>query len=109
MSLKAIIYNGHDNTFTVEFQDNGVAVDLSGMTKAQINVAGKSFNSIDTAALFDLTDVASGLITFKLAAQGISEAEYNATIILFDAINTNGIVWIHEDDVEPLVLQFISD
>jgi len=109
MSLKAIIYNGRDNTFIVEFQDNGLVVDLSGMSKAQINVASNSYNSVDNAALFDITDKANGRITFILGDQGIVEGEYNATIVLFDAVNTNGIVWMHEDDDEPLILEFISD
>jgi len=109
MSLKATIYTGRNNTFTVEFQDDGAVVNLAAMTKVQVNVAGESYNSVDHAGLFDVSDVANGRITFDLGGQNIVEAEYNASIILFDGVNTNGIVWVHEDDDVPLVLEFISD
>ena len=70
-------YTQNDNNISVQLLINSIAEDISGASKVSIEFFTKEsdrvrgvapveeFNSIDNAALFDITDLANGNITFK--------------------------------------------
>lgn len=104
-----VIYLGRDNTLTLQLTDGGVAQDLSAATKVEVTINGLSVNSVVTPAAFDLSDAVNGNITLKFGDQAITEGTYPIRVVVFDAVNTDGIVWVHEDDPTTLELQVVSD
>lgn len=104
-----VIYIGRDNTVTLQLTDDGVAQDLSSATKFEVTINGVSVNSVDTPAAFDLSDAVNGNITLAFGGQALTEGTYNIRVVVFDATNTDGIVWVHEDDPTTLSLKVIED
>lgn len=103
------IYIGHDNALTLTFTDNNVAEDFSAATKFEVVLGSVSINSVDTPTAFDLTDKASGSIDLLFGAQAIDAGEYAARVVVYDAVNDDGIVWAHEDDEDPLMITVVED
>lgn len=104
-----VIYIGRDNTLTLNLTDDNVAADLSAATKVQVTINGVTVDSAATAAAFDLSDLVNGNITLKFGDQAIPEGTYSIRVVVFDAVNTDGIVWVHEDDLTTVDLQVVED
>jgi len=95
-SIKELIFDGNDNSITVEYTLAGF--DFSQTTKVQFELGGKTFNSTDSAAFFDIATgpltVGSGTFVFKMGAAGFVRSDSgNATITLFDPSTPNGLIF----------------
>lgn len=91
--MSEIIYIGHDNTIDMELREDGVAVDLSSVTRMTLDFGGG--NIIDSATspfAFNWSSVA-GKVVFKLGNQIISLGRHNVRLTVYDPANINGIVW----------------
>jgi hypothetical protein len=89
----AHIYRGYDNVLEFYITEDGVTLDdLSAVTKIQLDWKSESINSVDDAELFDI-DTDTGLITVLLGdALWPVGIEY-ATVIVFDGLNTDGVIF----------------
>jgi hypothetical protein len=90
------VYKGHDNVFTILFEENDVAQDLSAVNKVELLYKGTTYDSDTDPNSFDYsTDGADGKIHFKLGIiSGITVGkDSRSEIILYDPSNTNGIFW----------------
>jgi hypothetical protein len=89
------IYINRDNKFSLTFKADDSAVDLSNSTKYEVLFLGNYYNSENFPNAFDLSDEATGTITFDLASIDSLEAGHdsNCEIIIYDDTNPEGIVW----------------
>ena len=90
------VYKGHDNVFTILFEEDDVAQDLSAVTKVELLYKGVTYDSDTDPNSFDFTtDGSDGKVHFKLGI--ISDIETGtdsrSELVLYDPSNTNGIYW----------------
>ena len=91
-----IVFKGHDNTLDLCLKADGVAQDLSAATKITVTLEDVLITSTDKAAgliTWDQDGYDTGEIRLHLGAQSITEGRYRAVITVYDAENTNGVVW----------------
>ena len=101
-------YTSNDNEIIVQFQTNDLASDISAATKVQLEFfSGEDdrtigtapvaiFNSIADPPLFDITDLASGNVTFKPGPAGLDPLtadEYFTRWVIFSPNFPNGLIW----------------
>ena len=101
-------YLQNDNDIIIQFQKNNVAEDISAATKIAIEfftgendrtlgaAPAETFDTVADPTLFDVTDLSNGNVTFKPGPSGLdplTAATYFTRWIVFDANNTDGIIW----------------
>jgi len=113
-------YTQNDNEIKVQFQEDNVAKDLTGATKIAVEFFATTqdpinrvapaitLDSVADAALFDLTDIVNGNLTFKpdtAALTPLTAAKYYGRFVIFSATYPGGIVWgkTHKDLFEFIV------
>lgn len=90
------VYVGRDNVVELQLLESGAPVsDHTVITRMVLEFQGSSPQAdIDSAVnpeFFDFT--ATDRITLTLGAAGIPAGSYWVTLIVYDAVNTNGIHW----------------
>ena len=91
-----IVYLGHDNTIDLILKSDGTAEDLSGVTKITATFGDTLITSEDAAEgaiTWDQDGYETGEIRMALGDQDIDEGSYDVIIVIYDAVNINGIVW----------------
>ncbi len=93
--MSEYVHKGNDNTNDFILKADGASVDLSGVSKMVLDFGGGiSVNSDDDSVVFDWSGGFGGLV---LAMGGISELvagkQYQPSLTVFDALNTNGVNW----------------
>jgi len=94
---REIVYLGNDNTVRRQILEQGIVPvsDPVTITKVVIVlVKGSdrySLNSTDNPVQVKLPDV-DWIVELALGDQSIVEGDYSATLVLFDAINDDGII-----------------
>lgn len=100
-------YTQNNNDISVQLLTNSVAADLSGASKVSIefftkendringDAPVKEFNSIDNTALFDVTDLLNGNITFKPGPGDLAlDADsYYTRWLIYSTNFPDGFVW----------------
>ena len=91
------VYNGRDNVIDLLLKMDGIAQDLSSITKIVLRVGNvatiENENADDWPIKWSGLGV-TGKIQMKLGAQGIPAGNtYSARLITYDPVNTNGIAW----------------
>ena len=94
--INELIFIYNDNSFNVEY--TLAAFDFSQTTKVEFELGGKSVNSTDDPAFFDIVTgpltVGTGQFVFKMGAAGFASYHSgDATITLFDPSTPNGLVF----------------
>ena len=102
-----IVFKTHDNTVTLTFTDDGAAVDLSSNTKIEVIINGTTIDSVATPTAFDQTNAATGVILLDFGSQSITVGSYAIRVIIYDATNTNGVVWAHENASSALTVKVV--
>jgi len=92
--IKEIVYIGRDNSIDLQLISDGVAVDLAGVTKMHLKAADGAFlvDSAVTPQCFDWT-AGDGTVIISLGDQDIPPLSYTCYLIVFDVVNTDGVVW----------------
>lgn len=93
------IYIGRNNSIELILKANNTAQSLSSVTHMEFVISGTTYSSV-TAGYFDWQDrgTSSGSTTGWVSltfgnAPGITPGTYTAELIVYDAGNTNGILW----------------
>lgn len=94
-SVTETVYLGRDNTIDLLLKADGVITDLTPITKVDIVDIGCSWsiNSDDSTDAFDWSSGADGVLRLSLGAETVPAGSYRARVIIYDASNTEGIVW----------------
>jgi len=89
------VYTGYENQVTLELLDKGVAATgLETTTKAILIIGGQSYDSVANPTVFDLSDLASAIITLKLGGLGLTKTpDLGRLILIMPAYPTTGLVW----------------
>ena len=87
------VYNGHDNTIDLLLKAEGVAEDLSSVTRMTLEVSTTTVDSDVSGSAFDWAPGTTGKVILTLGAEGLAVGTYQATLTVYDTTNTNGIVW----------------
>ncbi len=90
------VYKGYDNTFTVQLLEDELPQDITAATKIEIIYKGESYDSDTYPTSFDFTSGAdTGLIVLKLGIIATIPVgtDSRSELIVYDAVNTNGIFW----------------
>lgn len=93
------VYLDRDNTIDLVLMADGVAADLSAVTRMTIAFGDTDVDSATAASVFDWSG-GSGLLTLQLGGQEIAVGRYDARLVVYDASHANGLVW---GDIEILV------
>ena len=92
--LEEFIYVGNDNSFTDEFKLDFDLYDFTNTTKIVFTLNAKSVDSVTNPAYFDFSTGTDGRVEFKMGGAGFVAADSGlARIVVFDAGNTNGVVF----------------
>ena len=90
------LYTSRDNAIDLLLKSDGVAEDISSITKAEVRFLGATYSSATDADAFDwTTDGTNGILTLQLGKISALPAgrDRNTEVIIYDATNVNGIVW----------------
>lgn len=91
MQLEELVYNGRDNTIALRLSSDGVTLKHTLITRCQLLIGGTLLDSNITPTYFDLTLI--DRIVFKLGSASLTVGKHQATLYVFDAAHTNGVVW----------------
>jgi len=104
--LTELVFIGRDNAIDVELREDGVAVDLSNVTRVRLELYPTEQGSTDapgvvdssiTPAAFDFaTDATEGILHILLGGILSDEGAFRARLVTFDPDNPLGLVWTHE-------------
>ena len=94
------INNNRNNTFTVQY--GGIVFPTA--TRIDFILNGTTVSSTTNPEYFDLTQfTASGIIEFNLGSAGfIADDSGNATVVIYDAVNTLGVEYSNECNLKNL-------
>lgn len=91
-----VVYLGHDNTLTYQLLASSSAASLGSVTQITLTL-GSVLIANSSASSGTITWAGSGFSTgeirLKLGDQSISAGTYHAPLIVYDAVNSTGIVW----------------
>lgn len=91
-----IVWLGHDNSINLLLKEDGVAKDLSDVTKMSVTVNGTKVLSTDKAAgliRWDQPSYATGECRLFLGDSSLSVGRWSCPLIVYDATATDGFVW----------------
>lgn len=95
MSVNEIVYNNRENTNDLLLMADGVAVDLSSVTRMQIIERNEAFtvDSQTASDAFDWSRATTGKVVLSLGGEGLNPGTYACRLITYDPSNPDGIVW----------------
>lgn len=98
---RQVIWIGKDNTLDFILKEDGVAQDLSGVTKVELEFDSSSVITDTTPGSYpikwEFTPAVVGKISLQLGKESATPTElekyHKATLTLFDGVNDDGITW----------------
>lgn len=93
MQIEEIVYLLRDNTIVLSLSTDNAAIMHNTITRCQVIVGTTLLDSNVSPALFDLSQ--TDRLILKFSASGLTRGRYAATIAIFDATHTLGLVWGH--------------
>jgi len=94
--MAEIVYLTHNNTIDLLLKSAGVAQDLSAITKITATFGSTTITSTDHAAgsiKWNNAGYDTGEIRLDLGGESITAGDYYVPIVIYDAVNTLGVVW----------------
>lgn len=92
--IRETIYLDKNNAIDLILLADGVAVDLSSVTRMILRDVGCEWevDSATSAVAFDWS-AGGGVLSLRLGDETIPPGAYNCWLIVIDPTNTDGIVW----------------
>jgi len=114
MSVTEYHWIGHDNSIDLILKSKAagaaaVAVDTSSFTKITLTLDDQTIESTNQAndpIRWNQGGYATGEIRIRLDAETVNAGKHEATLVVYDATNTDGVVWVHDND---LIIQVYND
>ena len=94
--ITEITYYARDNAIDLLLKADGEAQDLSAVTRIVLDLGSTEIDSAEYGSVFTWVGTGTtGKLIIKLASASaiLLPKTYTAYLILYDAVNTNGIVW----------------
>ena len=93
--ITEFVYNDRDNTNDLLLKADGVAVDLSTVTRMIVEDVDGSF-SVDentSPSAFNRDTGVTGKVIIALGGESITAGKYIVRLIVYDPTNTSGLIW----------------
>jgi len=91
--MREIVYLNRDNVIDLQLQADGSAVDLTPVTRMTLTLDGTTtIDSQTSPGAFDWSG-GNGVVVLALGGESIGPGRYAAELAVYDAVNTQGIVW----------------
>jgi hypothetical protein len=98
MATKITVWKDRANATSIQLLKNGTALtveEMAAITKVGLIYKGTEYNSDDYPEAFDLsTEAATGSIVIKPGLLGWEVGQDNVEIVIYDAVNVEGIIWL---------------
>ena len=91
------VYNGRDNTIDLLCTDTGESITHSSITRIVISLNDDPSTIIDSSINADAFEWDNGKVVLSLGHLGLPVGAWDAEFVLYDEVNTSGVVW------QPLV------
>jgi len=94
--ITEIVYKGYDNVINLLLKKNGVAQDLSGVTKMELllgDVMISSDNQDSDPIRWAKDGYSTGEVRLYLGPENIELDDYEASLTVFDEFYVDGLVW----------------
>ena len=93
-AARETIYLGRDNAIDLQLQADGVAVDLTSVTRMILRDAGCVWevDSTTSPGAFDRS-AGDGVVSLILGDEPIPAGAYYCRLIVYDPTNVDGVVW----------------
>ena len=106
--IVVITYKGRDNPNSVIFKEDGVAIPFDAATRIVCSFYGSAVVADSDAepGLFDWSQ-GGGAIEFSFNDLSVGEGTYAATLIVYDALHTDGQVLTHHTS-KDLMFRFVN-
>lgn len=91
--MREIVYLNRDNVVDLQLQADGAAADLTPVSRMTLTLDGSTtIDSSTSPAAFDWSG-GNGQLILSLGGESIAPGRYTAELVVYDAVNTQGIVW----------------
>lgn len=87
-----VVYLGHDNAIDLKLLADGVVFDITNTTRMTLAFGSTVIDSDTHSNVFDWS-IGDGELNLTLGAQTIATGTYYAELVVYDSVNTDGIVW----------------
>lgn len=87
-----IAHLGHDNTIDLVLLADDVAQNITNTSRMTLSFGALLIDSAVHSGVFDWT-IGDGKVYITLGAQSITAGTYYSQLVVYDSVNTNGIVW----------------
>ena len=91
MLVSNIVYNNRDNVISLSLLSDGNIIDHTSITRVQLKVGTVTLDSQTQPTWFNLTNASK--ITLKLGFAGLTAGKNLASLVVFDSLNPEGVVW----------------
>lgn len=104
-----VVYLGRDNPIAIQLSEDGQVLDLSGITRMTLEVAGHGV-VVDSAENSSgiIWEGPDGVIRMNLGDAEVPPGVYAATIVAYDPLHPDGQVLVHPCGAS-LTLRFVSE
>jgi len=102
------IFLGSDNTNELLLKVDGVSQDLSSVTQIDLEFDDGKKVSNSTGSAYPIKWIGTGetgKVVLQVGGEDITEGERTASLVTFDPIATNGIVWSGSNGIRFYVTQ----
>lgn len=108
MTDQNTLYAGHDNPLVLNFTLNDAPQSLINATKISVLFVepNLSYDTVNNPTIFDLSQASLGVVRVNLNATVLADGTYTLRVVVYDSINTHGIVYCHEKDTYPVQVEF---
>ena len=106
VDITELIFDGRDNAPVVAMAQDGSPIDSTGISRTILKDVNGAFE-IDTDQSPDALIWSGDKLTLTLGDQSINPGTYVVRIIIFDALNPDGLVIQHEASRPRLKLRFV--
>lgn len=91
MLIEETVYLGRDNSIALKLSSDGVDIAHNEITRCQLRIGDTLIDSNVAPLWFDFAQ--ADRLILKLGASALPIGRYTASLVIFDAGHSNGLVW----------------
>lgn len=107
MTTRETVYLGHDNSIDIILTEDDQVQNLSAATQMTVTLGAVTITSDNGAAdpiRWNKSGYVAGEVRIFLGHQAVTAGYYEAPLVVYDEVNTEGVVWtVIPIDVKPEV------
>jgi hypothetical protein len=105
--MTEIVFNGRDNKARITISQDGVPMDFAAIVRMTLSLAGRStVIDSDSDPAHIAWSAGDGVVEFDLGEVSVAPGLYQATLVAYDALHTDGQVLAHPAAAQ-LLMRFV--